>query len=843
MTDSVKKRHRWWLWLAVLLVVLAAAYWIARPWWRLPFDRMSPLAAVIETQGILIGLPASATFNESCKARAWETESQQLEALLAELTAPQAVKWKRWWLVPQRGNAGTVFTFIGEATEGLSKAWGQMAKGPIIPHAIRPIYRQAQHADSSLYFTRYHNLLIAGKLPLQLETALSAIDRGNNWLQVDDLATAFNGNSTADTDWTLAWQGTRAASSWPALWPEEPQWAELTKEVAWTLIDIFPADSTCHWEGFWRASTTENQIDQEELSARWDVVPEIVEWAGLSLPNLSSPSKEWTSYIAPWAGTGIVRGELPTATSEVAGNGSFWLVPVQDTAICREKLAQLSGEAGLTDRADYQTYTLQQVLQPDLLQPLTTRRGVNPWWVILEDVVVFAVSRNVLERFVDYHIIGGSLGRNAAFLEMEAAKQTAGNGLEYYRRWSGEGNAWGQVLGQLFPNATWRLAGQLRQWTTPAAGRNSRLSGTLRYEEPAARGVALQWDINLPANGPITLLPVQQDSRGVNTAVIAQDTSGQYWVLGEDGRTRWRGRSSTIFSPAYLLEWPGEGTCLLFSTDQGIELWTSEGQRLDPFPILPQAPDDAPAVVDFGGVGQQVIFQAVKGGNIYGLKTDGQLLGNWNPLPFEGKLRAPLQHYQQPRTDFLVGLTQAGELLAWNRLGELHFDLSLDSQAIVSTLFGQQLDTTGLPLRNRLVVGLDDGRAKVVSFAGEHFYLPFGRGPADRFLFSNYWGDERGDYLVQRGGLVHLWAYEGEEFAERWQYRQDSSLDTLIDAPGRGIIGLSQPNGQLFLIDGTGQPVIGFPVAGEDTAIPLLENGQTKWIITKVGNRVYGYQL
>ena len=248
-------------------------------------------------------------------------------------------------------------------------------------------------------------------------------------------------------------------------------------------------------------------------------------------------------------------------------------------------------------------------------------------------------------------------------------------------------------------------------------------------------------------------------------------------------------------------------------------------------------------MIDFGGTNAWRIFQATEGNFIYGLTTEGAFMENWDPLLTESALLFPLRHLQMPRTDYLIGLTDAGRVTAWNRLASPHFSLSFARDDLIGPLFGQQLDTSGLPLRNRLVIPYRDGRAQIISLAGETFNLPFGRGPADHFLFTDLWGDERADYLVQRGGLIHLFAYEGDQFEERWQFRLEYPVDTLIAADELGFLALSQSNRQIYLVDGEGRPAIGFPVAGEGTAIPVYKEGRPQLIVTKMGNRIYGYGL
>jgi hypothetical protein len=96
---------------------------------------------------------------------------------------------------------------------------------------------------------------------------------------------------------------------------------------------------------------------------------------------------------------------------------------------------------------------------------------------------------------------------------------------------------------------------------------------------------------------------------------------------------------------------------------------------------------------------------------------------------------------------------------------------------------------------------------------------------------------------VQRGNLLHLFAYKDNDFSERWQYRLPVVPDRIIAAPPYGVLVQSDSRKKIWLINGEGKLEDGFPVAGEGNAFlgGSLEEGYH--LITILDRKLYAYYL
>ena len=145
--------------------------------------------------------------------------------------------------------------------------------------------------------------------------------------------------------------------------------------------------------------------------------------------------------------------------------------------------------------------------------------------------------------------------------------------------------------------------------------------------------------------------------------------------------------------------------------------------------------------------------------------------------------------------------------------------------------------------QSRLLGATSTGKVNVWDLEGNIVPIPLGRGPLDRWLFQNAWGDNRPDYIAQRGSLVHLFGYKDNTFAERWQQRFVHPPDTLLPAADFGTLVLNEEEQKIWLIDRQGQIPTAFPLAGAGGVQMIRISERETVLITLLDGKVYAYDL
>ena len=222
--------------------------------------------------------------------------------------------------------------------------------------------------------------------------------------------------------------------------------------------------------------------------------------------------------------------------------------------------------------------------------------------------------------------------------------------------------------------------------------------------------------------------------------------------------------------------------------------------------------------------------------------SKGQLLDGW-PAALSGpaKVDFPLVHWQTDSEDFIIANTQREGWQIFNRTGNYQYSLPTVPEDMLGA---PAYDFNALqPEQSRLLGATASGKINVWDLEGNIIPVPLGRGPLDRWLYQDCWGDPRPDYIAQRGSLVHLFAFEGQAFTERWQQRFPVPPDTLLVAPTAGTLVLSESQQKIWLIDESGNIPSAFPLAGSGGAKLVPTSDNTYVLVTLLDGQVYAYDL
>lgn len=829
----------------ILLVVLAAAYWLVRSQYRLPFDRLSLYEAVPQNSAALLRLSSlSPDSTASNIVPLWSMEAKHVVELLHELGLSESVEWGSWWLLPVQGDGpfAATYTLIGMATGGLSQAWNPTVYGPELASSEGEVYTHKPSAESPLYFGRHHNLFVAGKFAFQVESVLSAAQGSIPSWQDDpafvNLRAAFQGLDNSRNSQLILKLGS-VESSLPTNWHVPEQLRFWQSYADWLFLDFEEQDHGCKVTSYSTSSTQD--LLPNTTSDAWHWVPEISDGA-LPVSIAAAPEEDVQDAKKTWIGNGAWMITLPNVQL-TRPQGELWVLPIGDTSSYTTFRQLYLHSDQLMDQRTYQLYEMRQLQSAEGFDFLTDRRRWQPWFVELPEGLLVSVFREDLERYLDYHLVGGMLDQQEFFLNLKADLPDLDNPTQQgFLRWGPLKDGEANLLNLLFPGENWAREGAavfVSQQTKEKVNKT-----ILRIADVPARSLpaTIRWTLPLASNEELQLFPVKELGTENTNYFLIQSADGQCWLIDIEGTIWWEKQGLPGLLPP-VWHWREEGGARRWgaTSQQGLYVWDEQGQSV-PLPLISSAPSSGLSVFTFDARGTPVLAYPNQNQQLELRSTDGTPLPGW-PAPLSGRSNAtfPLVHWQTEVEDLIIAWTSTEAWQIFNREGRYQSSLPNVPEPLLGA---PAYDFYPLePEQSRLLGATATGKVNVWNLAGDIVPIPLGRGPLDRWLFQNAWGDNRPDYVAQRGSLVHLFGFENNKFAERWQQRFSSRPDTIIAAPPMGIIVLSEQEQKVWLIDTQGQISTTFPLAGSGGAHLVKTNDTHCTLVTLLNGKVYAYDL
>ncbi len=710
----------------------------------------------------------------------------------------------------------------------------------------------------SFALAAYRNLLIIAPLPLLVEEAIGRLEWRNSSLV-----------RQKDFRRVLPYGATAGAQPFQRVYLQAAQLPRLLADIvaaegltgleqwknhaAWLRMDWHEQGETQRLTGVWLPNSAAGWADAladhtpMPIGQYLPVIPDNVTWAGAGALSKWIPPVHlhFKKYIEPWA-----KREMALALGQAKGAGMesewFLVVPVKDMALAEQRLAELADKDGLLKDYVYQTFRVRQLMSENLL-PLGPQS--NPFYVFLDNFVVFASSQAAIEVWIDCFVAGKTLANDPQLLALQTAKLPAGSFWCYLpaRRL--------ETLVKRFMQPSSHLPEQMAQLFGGMVLQGYKRESLLQWEgyrtsqAPQADGATVVWKALLSAPAITPPYPVE-DQSSQQTFIAVQDSAFRLFLLGPSGEVRWsKALDGPVLSAIQQMDYYSDGsTAMLLNTAHNIYLLDLQGANVGNFPLPLQSPaTNGVAVVNFDG-GQQIgFFVACANGNLYGFDRLGRPLPGWNPLTNVGKVRFPLVHFYKEDKDYLVILNDKGVLRVHRRDGGERQPPRLLEGMFLSPPYWQVSDKS-----NRIVAMNSAGMVHVIGLQQEYFRVACsaGAGKDVRLAFVSAVGDERKDYAVAAAQELALYAYgEGNRFGRVFSRTLDAPLDDVfgVELPGTStdhIGALSRTAGKIYLCDAAGNLHPGFPLAGHTRffTADLYRNGRPV-VVVAYGDSVYAYAL
>lgn len=527
--------------------------------------------------------------------------------------------------------------------------------------------------------------------------------------------------------------------------------------------------------------------------------------------------------VVPYFGAEATLAQLKTESAFLFHFGrekssqSALVLPFASNTLAQKALNELAGNYGALAALNYQTYTLQPVLDIGL-SAVNIRQATL---VVFDRFLVIGASENLMERWIDAVIVGNTIAKQL---------RKPPNGL--WMRLSTDRDL-GYLIAQL--KQTLNLEVVLPdplQWEGAINGERWAFRDAPNLESNNQASTEL-WQLDLPQGKVKQLWAIE----AWNQCLIETDEQ-HLLALDLEGNVLW----------AKKLEAPIVGTVtavqhlelsqnlVYFATEKAIHALQSDGQEAPGFPFRLSTSTSSGLCV---GGREQFLFYTSADGRIYGLDKYGQSLSGWNPGPKIGTVKQPLSYFQSATEDYLLALTEEGKFHVLDRATQAHFPAQALKGPFVSPPQWQWDQ-----LSQRIVVADVQGKAQVFNEKGASFTLAItaGLAGATQLCFVDLVGDGRKDYLAANGSQLFLHAYEQDGFKLMFEKSFNGQI-ARISATGQKenarIICSISGGHQVWGLSAKGEVVEGFPIAGDHFTFFATQ----KMILTTIDNRVYAYAL
>ncbi|MEL7221858.1 MAG: hypothetical protein AAGJ93_11095 [Bacteroidota bacterium] len=644
------KTSKLFIFFILIVLGLGLTYYFIRPYFRLSFDRVEVLAAVEGTSEILVQLPLENLLEtDTLYDFAWKKEQLGLIELLNELKLTGKDNWEEWWIIPQLGSYSDqlAFTFIGSSS-AISQAWLPEQYGASLPFEHGDIYTFQSSSGQSIYFARYHNLLLVGQYPFLVENALlAAKSEIAAWSDNDFLPTGISETKIEEWDYLIRNNKNKGAILKEIFSYSTTESIPLNWD--WAALSFTALDSAAYLKGI---ITGLGKMHPNRNASAWSIIPPDVTFAfpieeeRLKSENLVGPS------IQEWLGDDGWTIQLRQAATDTKVSPRIWLLPIADS-LAYQKFKRVNKEKlSAIDRRNYQLFELEQWRDAGFFDGLSDRKLWQPWVCELDNMLLLSVYRADLEKYLDYYLSGASIVESEIFLQLKkrfsSVKQADWQAYKYWQSPQNQSN----VLALLHPTAKWARHGILLAQARTVLDQTVEIEGVIQ-QAPKQTGTAIDWSLAIPTRDAISLLNVN-DSKGQAVAGLIQNTSGQVWAFDENGNEYWQQHiAETLFDPITMLDYGSGIQRWLASTSSDVYLWDNNGTDQANYTLKDVQPTAAPTAVNLPSIDQPLFAFPTQDKQLELRFLNGQSPDNW-PVKIDEQVKISLLYVGQEREDLIL---------------------------------------------------------------------------------------------------------------------------------------------------------------------------------------------
>ncbi len=556
-------------------------------------------------------------------------------------------------------------------------------------------------------------------------------------------------------------------------------------------------------------------------------------------------ARDFEEYVLPWVGAEAAIVVTEPLSPALTGD-RLLLLAVRDSARAVSSFRSFGKERGTLpiSTGPYQMFEVFGFQNASLLSPILGDDEAfrNPVCSLVDGYAVFAPDRSSLEIFLDKYLVNQTLASNTDFLQLQQKLSQKGQASFLL-------NA--AYLPSLLQNiirdkedASLSKTGFMAGEWLPKFGRKAALLLASQALSQPLSETDILWKSVFAA--PLITQPyLVEQPEGKMVALVQDLKCNLYCLDAQNGALLWsKALSDRVISDIQGIDFYGNGTnCYTFSSPSRIYTLDENGRDVDGFPLkLPDTATNAVTVVDFDHNTKFSYFAACENGKIYGFGHLGKPLDGWNALSSKGIVRQPILHFQHKGKDYLVMLTDAGQLSVFGRDGNLRFPpVQLDNVAPEANFKG---DAYNCPIQvdlnapvPRIYCADIMGKVFACDLQGKLLEQRPGRFRSVA-TFGQLTGDQRFEMAILDGKKLTVKTWDKLLFEIQFPEKQhlvffckNNRIGT-VDRLGR----------RVWLLDDKGKTVAGFPLGG-NTLFELGHLNGVDMLVVGNGNSVWAYRV
>jgi len=558
-------------------------------------------------------------------------------------------------------------------------------------------------------------------------------------------------------------------------------------------------------------------------------------------PGVPDEAREvYLNYFVNWLGNYAGIG-FEDALSGTAADHVFMVLKAADTFLAHERLSALATEKirGMEPPfSKYKGHKIYRLSEFDLLEPALgfhSRHFKDPWFVFLDDYVVFANRETSLRLLAERFDSGQTLSSDPDYRTFASQLSTAGL-LTLYANTARSFQLLKEMANQRFASYLDRNFSQFAK-LSPVGLQFSNfrdglflINGFLNSSAREEKGNNLLWKTELDTSIAFGPLLVKNHNTG-KEEILAQDANETLYLISGSGATLWKKKlDGPIVGEVKQVDFYRNGKLqYLFTSRNYIYLIDRLGRNVENFPLhLPSAISSGIAAIDYNRNGNYRIFLACENGNIYGFDKSGKPLRGWSPRALGKKVPFPIKHFVADTRDYLMMLDDKGTLYLLNRKGKNRkgpFELNTSFMQP----FYEEPERKGFELLNMDTEGVlyrinereEISRDTLVNTAGKVLF---------RYLDLDE--DGKKEYLVMDDEYLHV--FDGKQVL-RFVYPLPEGVAKdikIIEIKGEKHLALyNRQKERIYMLDASGKEMRGFPLPGltAPVAAPFLSSDD--WLV------------
>lgn len=445
----------------------------------------------------------------------------------------------------------------------------------------------------------------------------------------------------------------------------------------------------------------------------------------------------------------------------------------------------------------------------------------EPYIAFIDDYVVFSNSRDALEKFIHFKILGKTLQNDYAFGKMEHYYSSASN-IHFYQNIPNSLDVISKITNDSFVSGVREHEEVFNK--IPGLGfqfNNSDdftfASVFLNYFDNIETDAHTLWETLLDTSISFKPTLVKNHYTDENEIFI-QDLKNNIYLINKVGRVLWKVKlNEQILGGVHQVDYYKNGKLqFLFSTKSQLHLIDRNGNYVERYPVNLRAEATAPlALFDYESDKNYRLFVPTNDKKVYAYTIKGNIVDGWVFGKAERAVKNPAQHFRVGDKDYIV-FSDGLRTYILNRRGETRVPINTIIQKSVNNNYIFEDRTT---LNDaRIAVTDTSGQVWFFGFDGSHSTKAFRKLSSRHFFdFQDINADGYLDYIFLDGD--ELFVYDQRTEKELFSYRfkndiQDPPVYFYFSFTDRKLGITDKVENKVYLINNNGNLYKGFPLQG-----------------------------